>query len=223
DKIITIFSKEQGKFSAMVKGAKNPKSIFVASTQLFCYSSFIFYTGRNLAYINQAEVINSFHKLRNDYRKLSMASYFAEVIHLAYDDYQQEETALRMTLNLLYFLSEDLVSRDENIVISFQLKLMNYLGQKPTFGKDAASRRWLISFDGYSDLSGEQKRNGPEYALTEEEARDLKTLQELPLQKLKRSNVVFDRSNYIMDVLNRYMEYHLSVRSKTFFFVTDSS
>jgi DNA repair protein RecO (recombination protein O) len=131
DKIITIFTREQGKITAMVKGARNTKSIFLGATQLFSYADFVYYSGRSFAYLNQVEMKESFHKLRNDLKKLAKAAYMAEAVYQSFEDGQGDERVLRLMLNLLYFMHEDQAADDGVLLLTFQLKLLTYLGFAP--------------------------------------------------------------------------------------------
>lgn len=128
DKIITIFTKEHGKITAMAKGARNTKSIFLGATQLFSYCDFVYYSGRSFAYLNQVALKESFHKLRNDLDKLAKAAYMTEAVYQSFEEYQADEQVLRLMLNLLYFMHEDLARDDGVVLLAFQLKLLTHLG-----------------------------------------------------------------------------------------------
>ena len=54
DKILTLFTEEEGKVKAIAKGVRRNRSPLVAATQLFAYSEFVYYPGKNFANINQA-------------------------------------------------------------------------------------------------------------------------------------------------------------------------
>ena len=47
DTRITILSKEKGKISAFVKGARRPKSMLMAGSRPFSFGTFEIYQGRN--------------------------------------------------------------------------------------------------------------------------------------------------------------------------------
>jgi DNA repair protein RecO (recombination protein O) len=61
------------------RGARKPRSKFLASAQLFTYSDFIIYDGGRFYSMAQTDVIESFFKLRDDYIRLCLAQYFIEV------------------------------------------------------------------------------------------------------------------------------------------------
>ena len=79
DKKLTLLAKGYGKITVSARGARKPKSKFMASAQLFTYSNFVIYDGGRFLSISQADVIESFFSLRSDYARLCTAQYFTEV------------------------------------------------------------------------------------------------------------------------------------------------
>ncbi|MFD2209201.1 DNA repair protein RecO [Virgibacillus halophilus] len=79
NKIVTIYSANAGKVSAVARGAKKPKSRMAAVTQPFIYGEFMAYLSSGLGTIQQAEVIHSFREIRQDIFKTAYASYILEL------------------------------------------------------------------------------------------------------------------------------------------------
>ena len=79
DKKLTLLTKTYGKIIVSARGARKPKSKFMASAQLFTYSSFIIYDGGRFYSVAQADIIKSFFELRSDYTRLCLAQYFLEL------------------------------------------------------------------------------------------------------------------------------------------------
>ena len=107
DKILTILTAEKGKISSFCKGAKKPKSSFLASTEFLSFSDMILFEGNGDMYsLNSAEPINVFYNLRKDIDKLMYASIIAQIMN---DVCQEEELSfnrLQLLLNTLYVISE---------------------------------------------------------------------------------------------------------------------
>ncbi|RDW21773.1 DNA repair protein RecO [Oceanobacillus chungangensis] len=78
-KIITVYSKKLGKFTALAKGAKKPKSRMAAVTQPFIYAQFFVYVNKGLSTIQQGEIIESFRPIRED---IIMTAYTAYIMEL---------------------------------------------------------------------------------------------------------------------------------------------
>ena len=79
DKRLTLLTKGYGKIAVSARGARKPKSKFMASAQLFTYSSFVIYDGGQFYSLSQADAIENFFSIRSDYTRLCLAQYFAEL------------------------------------------------------------------------------------------------------------------------------------------------
>lgn len=88
NKIVTIYSANAGKFSAVARGAKKPKSRMAAVTQPFIYGEFMTYLSSGLGTIQQAELIHSFREIREDIFKTAYASYILELTDKLVDSRQ---------------------------------------------------------------------------------------------------------------------------------------
>ena len=80
DKLITIYSFEEGKIRAIAKGARKTKSKFGGRMEIFSYNNFLVSRGRNLDIISEACTINSFQKIKKDYEMIKQGSYFLNLI-----------------------------------------------------------------------------------------------------------------------------------------------
>lgn len=77
--IISLYTRERGKISAMVRGAKKMSSRFASTTQLFTYGEFIVFKSGQMGTLNSCELIESHHKLREDLTMAAYSSYMAEL------------------------------------------------------------------------------------------------------------------------------------------------
>lgn len=78
-KIVTIFSSNVGKITAIARGAKKNKSRLAAVTQPFIYGDFLIYISSGLSTIRQGEIINSLRPIREDIVKTAYAAYIVEL------------------------------------------------------------------------------------------------------------------------------------------------
>jgi DNA repair protein RecO (recombination protein O) len=62
DKLVTVFSEDQGKMRAVAKGVKKPNSSLRACVQPFCCSQLFFNGGRELDVITQGRLLDFFGK-----------------------------------------------------------------------------------------------------------------------------------------------------------------
>ena len=130
DKIITILTKEKGKKAVLAKGAKRPKSPFVAGTQLFSYCDFLIYDTKEVASLSQVEIIEPFHNIRKDLYKLSYAAYFMELLENTFLEGLSTEAPLKLTLKILQVLNNR--NYDLKLLTAvYELRLMAIIGYMP--------------------------------------------------------------------------------------------
>lgn len=130
DKIITIFSRNRGRISALVKGGKRPKSKLSAGSQLMCYGEYVLYSGKDMYSINSCEVLEPFYEIRNDMVKLTYTAHFMDIVLEIIQENQPSPKLLQLLLNSLYMLAKtekppELVSR------VFELRALTTAGFAP--------------------------------------------------------------------------------------------
>jgi len=133
DKFIDVLTRDRGIVEILVKGARKIIGSSGSSTQLFAYSKFCVRQQRDRYYLNSAEPNRIFYGLRNNLKKLSLASYFADAVGFSVTPRMSEEyknDVLRLFLNTLHYLEKDL--RDLNFLKSlFELRLISDIGMMP--------------------------------------------------------------------------------------------
>ncbi|MDS1029463.1 DNA repair protein RecO [Bacillota bacterium LX-D] len=128
DKIVTLFTKEQGKISALAKGIRKIKSKNRGALQPFSCSKVMLYKGQERNIITQCELIEGFPGLRKDLEHLSAASYQMELVQLLLPEEEKNQQVyilLSIALQLLVYEDLELVTR------FFEVKLLNILGYQP--------------------------------------------------------------------------------------------
>ena len=130
DVMLTVLTECAGKISVLARGAKRKSSKFSAAVQLLTYSEFTLYESAGRYTLNEAEPIELFYEIREDIVKLSLASYFAEVLDQAADEDTINPELLRLGLNSLYALSKTAIEK-EKIKTVFELKIAQLAGYSP--------------------------------------------------------------------------------------------
>ena len=133
DKMVTILT-PNGKIGCAAKGARRPKSLLMAGTQVFAFGEYMLYQGTSSYHINSCETIEVFYPIRIDLDKLTYASHITKIINEVTDENQNTYKILQLFLNTLYMISET----DKNldfIVSVFKLRLLCYLGFTPQISK----------------------------------------------------------------------------------------
>ncbi len=130
DKILTIFTRNNGKVQAIAKGARRPKGSLIAGTQVFSYSDFLLYQGRSLYQVNQADIIESFFSLRDDLYKLAYATYIAELVDAGAVEEMSNIKLFDLSIKTLRVLSK--LKKDyKKLLAAFELKYISFIGYRP--------------------------------------------------------------------------------------------
>lgn len=132
-KFIDILTENNTVQEVYVRGAKKASSAATSLTQLFSYAVFSIQQRNGRIYLDSAEPIRIFYRLRESLSRLSLAMYFSELIRLSVREFRPAgETCevMRLMLNTLHYLENG--SREEGLLKPiFELRLMTELGMMP--------------------------------------------------------------------------------------------
>lgn len=151
DKIILMYSKENGLIKGVAKGCKKPKSKLGARMDLFVANNLLISNGRNLNTICEAKSINTFKNSRTDMDKLMFSSYISEVTA---NFGIENDPCSEQIYNLLY-KALDRISNSQNktealiAAMKFQLKFMQIAGLGIEFEQCLCCQTPLGKDDGY--------------------------------------------------------------------------
>jgi DNA replication and repair protein RecO len=125
DRILTVFSRENGKIQVIAKGVRKPKSRQRGGTQLFTYADFLLYRGRSLDTVTQVSPRESFPHLWDDLDRTMAATGMAELLDFSLMTGQSYPELFTLTLTCFFLLAhyEPLL-----VLSTYTLRLMKILG-----------------------------------------------------------------------------------------------
>ncbi len=130
DKLLTVLCEKYGKIFVIAKGVKSIKNRNMCCSHIFSYASLVIRKKGNYYYLVDSDLIENFFSVRNDILKLSLASYFCDVVnHIAQEGVSEDEL-LRLALNSIYALSTDKYEL-EHVRAAFQLRTVAEIGMSP--------------------------------------------------------------------------------------------
>jgi len=129
DRIVTIYTRSNGKVRAVAKGVRKTKSRFGGRLEPFTLVDLMFYRGRSLDTITAASVIESFSPVRDDYAAFTAASALAEVTDKVTEERERGFQTYSLLLAGLQALARGKV---ETIVPAFMVKLLSVSGYHPS-------------------------------------------------------------------------------------------
>jgi DNA repair protein RecO (recombination protein O) len=130
DKSVILFTRNQGKLSAVAKGARRPTSRISGATELFSHCVVMLAVGRNLDVITQCEVREPFLGLRADLNRFAAASYLAELTDSMLEDRMPAPGLFDLLVESLRIL--DAGGSVLAAVCAFELHASRELGYEPS-------------------------------------------------------------------------------------------
>ncbi|MFX3623795.1 MAG: DNA repair protein RecO [Ectobacillus sp.] len=129
NKIVTIFSRELGKISAMARGAKKPKSRLAAISQPFTHGYFLIQIGSGLGTLQQGEILSSIREIREDIFLTAYASFVVELTDKATEEKRHNPYLFELLYQTLYYMNEGI--DPEILALIYQTKMLPVLGLYP--------------------------------------------------------------------------------------------
>jgi DNA repair protein RecO (recombination protein O) len=129
DRIVSLFTLEQGKLQGIARGAKRSRKRFAGALDPFAHLKLQLHHGAGLATLNSADIIGIFPGIRSDLIKIGCAAYACELVERLTPD---EEANPRL-FRLLYCYLErlDLAPPSPSDRRFFAVNLLKILGYQP--------------------------------------------------------------------------------------------
>jgi DNA repair protein RecO (recombination protein O) len=146
DRIVNLMTERHGKVRAVVKGVRKTKSRFGARLEPLAHCSLLFYEGRELDIVTQAEAVELFRPVREDLSRFVKASSLLE----ATDQLAVERHANARLFVMLLGGLRALAAHDSALLVpAFFLKLLSTEGFHPLLDECAScgDRYGLTAFD----------------------------------------------------------------------------
>lgn len=134
--IVTLFSREHGKISALAKGARRPKSPFEAALDLLCRCRIVFLpkSGDVLDLLTEAKLVRRFRNRSKRLLNLYAAYYVAELLRELTDHEDPVPLLYDLADETLRLLEENDCQADA-VLLRFELQMLRMLGHQPSMGR----------------------------------------------------------------------------------------
>jgi DNA repair protein RecO (recombination protein O) len=130
DKILTIYTRDHGRITAIAKGARKITSRKSSSTELFIQAVYQLAKGKSMDIVVESQTLNSFLPLREDLQKASLAFYLTELLDSFSRGGQANYPLYRLFLETMSLLSR--AKKKHNLWIrAFEAKALSQLGFGP--------------------------------------------------------------------------------------------
>jgi DNA repair protein RecO (recombination protein O) len=129
DNILTLYSREQGRFSAIAKGARKAISRLSGATEVLTLTRFGLASGKSLEIVTQVEVLSSFSQLRRDLVRLAHGLYLADLLDHSVEDHMPNPELFQLLFLGLSLLQSQ--AAPELTTRWFEAQLLRDLGYAP--------------------------------------------------------------------------------------------
>jgi DNA repair protein RecO (recombination protein O) len=138
DRVLTVFSADQGKFDVIAKGVRRPTSRKSGHLEELSHSSLLLAQGRSLDVVTQCEGIESLAGLRSNLEQLSAAFYISELVDRFAAERQENRAVFELMLCCLRGLDGG-VSAGLTLRY-FEIQLLGHTGFQPQLRVCASCR-----------------------------------------------------------------------------------
>lgn len=146
DRLLTIYTEQKGKVSAIAKGVRKPLSKLGGHLELFYLVDFVITKGKNIDIITAVDLIKDFPKLRIDLKSTNQAHYTAEVLDRLICDNEPNQDIFDLLISTLSKTNR----RSKPLLLNyFALQLLFLLGHKPELYKCVVCGRKLSKEDNH--------------------------------------------------------------------------
>lgn len=218
NKIVTLYSKDAGKITAMARGAKKPASRLAAITQPFTHGSFLIQQGRGMGTMQQGEQVESYRHIREDIESTAYASFVVELIDRAVDERTPQSSIFNLLQQALHAISEQY--DPEAIALFVEWKMLPVTGIYPTLHQcancGATDGEFAFSFQQIGFLC--HRCFGVDryiIRLTPAQVKLIRTFYTVPIEQVGRLSLKKETKSFIKKIVRTIYEEQTGIRLKS--------
>lgn len=152
DRLVTLYTREQGKMRAIAKGARKITSRKAGHLEPFTQVKLQLARGRDLFIVTQADTLDAYQPLRENLVLTGYASYLVELLdRFVYEEGSANPTLFRLLADSLKRLAD---GEDTWLAVRYyEIRLLDFLGFRPQLSKCANCGREIKPEDQFFSFS----------------------------------------------------------------------
>ena len=152
DRLVTLYTREQGKMRAIAKGARKVTSRKAGHLEPFTQVKLQLARGRDLFIVTQADTLDAYQPLRENLVLTGYASYLVELLdRFVYEEGSANPTLFRLLADSLKRLAD---GEDTWLAVRYyEMRLLDFLGFRPQLLKCANCGREIKPEDQFFSFS----------------------------------------------------------------------
>ena len=147
DRLLWLFTLESGKLRAVAKGVRKPRSRKAGHLEPFTRVQLLLAQGRDLPIVTQAETVDAYLPLRENFLHTTYASYAIELLDRFTYEEGENRSLYRLLVDTLSRLSRQL--SPEVVVRFYEMRLLDLVGFRPQLFQCALCRSEILPQDQY--------------------------------------------------------------------------
>lgn len=153
DRYLTVLTAQHGRITLLSKGGRSMRGTQRSVSQLYTYANFEYYKKGDFYILKGGSPIQPFYSLSIDIDRLNLAAYLCEVTYELTDEGAEAGDILRLLLNALHAISNDLYPQ-ETVKAAFEFRAAALSGYAPELdacgicGKAGAESLYLDVMNG---------------------------------------------------------------------------
>jgi len=153
DRLVTLYTREQGKLRAVAKGARKITSRKAGHLEPFTHVKLQLARGRSLFIVTQADTVEAYLPLRDTLVMAGTASYVVELLdRFVYEEEGANPTLFRLLAETLRRLTD---GEDPWLAVRYyEMRLLDFLGFRPQLFECANCGRMIKAEDQFFSFSG---------------------------------------------------------------------
>lgn len=197
-RIVTLFTREKGKLSAIAKGIRNHKSNLSGTIGTMNHISVILYykDNRELQLVSKAEFVNSYPEIFKSMEKLSSAYRIIEFLNKYVTEHYSDSPIFDLLVNIYSGLNKS-ATNFELFTLRFLIEMSALLGLFPILNDSYEQKETLIGKN--------------EFGLNETLLNELYNISRLDLNDLESLDLETENVVKLMKMFEQYMATNLQV------------
>ena len=209
DKLVTLFSLEEGKLFVYFRGVKSEKAKLKATKEIFTFGEFVIEEGKSGNIVTEAEIIDSFLPLRNNIDKFFEACSVLDIVKKLTKNEPNTSLFIEM-IKALKALAYDEAPQNYSLV-KFLISIFNFSGYALNFEECAGCKAKLtgkkfFNFE-YGEFVCANCKNLTSLEVAPATISALKLLKSTPYEKLNSLKLGGDGDLKALNLLSENFEW----------------
>lgn len=156
DAIVNFYTQDYGRLGGIAKGARRSRRRFGGTLEPFSYGRLIFVKKGELVRVDQWDILQGFHGIKQDLERIACGGYMLELVRELVKEGQKDPGVFILLLNSLSALEGGI--RPDILTRAFEMRLLTAIGYQPCLDRCVVCKKTFmpsLSPDTLEGMDGE--------------------------------------------------------------------